>query len=245
MDSMDVSNILPYGIQYSEILFPIGVRAIVEWQDRYYLVLPEESNFNDEYKLLTELFSYLRYMENEHIVYVQSITSKVSVLLNGVSDQKKNTVREEYDLGNNCALCLNNNLPSIHCVARGVQMTNVNDVTSLRSDIEHYLQSYIYPTTSLSYFIKHDYLSESDYQTKRSVSISRVSIVVAIIIALCSPIVTLLISNKWGYVTINDNQFEIIKALKPVSSQDSCDEIAIDLPDSVFLFPFPWQTILN
>ena len=245
MESLDVSNILPFGIQYSEFLFPIGVRAIIEWQEHYYLVLPETASFNAEYKVLTELFSYLRYMEEEHIIYVQSIPSTVSVLLNGVCDQKKNTVKEEYDLGNNCTLCIVNNLPSIYCAGTGIKMTNVNDVSALASDIKQYFQSYIYPTTSLSYFIKHDYLSESDYQTKQSVSISRASIAVAIIIALFSPIATLLMSNKWGYVTINENQLDEIKAIRPASSNKCSAGVKINISDSVFKIPFPWQTIQN
>lgn len=227
MTDIDVSNILPFGVQHSEILFPIGKRAIVEWQGHYYLVLPSNSSFNEEYKVLTELFSYLRYMENEHIVYVHPIDSKISVLLNNVSDQKRKSVKEEYDLGNNCTLCIVKDIPTIVSSELDVKMENVHDITALSREIEHYLHSYIYPTTSLKGFIKHDYLSESDYQTKRSVSISRKSIIVAILIAVCSPIATLFISNMWGYVTITESQFDIIKNLKSDTVQQKKGTITI------------------
>jgi len=243
LDDIDVSNIMPFGTQHADILFPIAERAIVKWQGHYYLILPEQKNFNDEYKVLTELFSYLRYMENEHIIYVQPLITDVQVFLHKANDQKKTSVKEEYDLGNNCTLCISNNTPSINCTEANIAMSNVSDITVLTKEIEHYLQSYIYPTNGLHDFITRDFLSESDYQTQRSVKISRVSVAVAILIALFSPVATLLLSNNWGYVTITESQFDVIKTMKSAYTlKDTIKKINNDTSQSNFKIPFSWPT---
>ena len=84
---VEISKLLPFGSQFSDTLFTIGKRAIVKYKEKYWLLLPKDSNKNEEFKLLTELFSYLRYMEESHIVYVKDSEYPVDVLIQGQNDK--------------------------------------------------------------------------------------------------------------------------------------------------------------
>lgn len=211
---VDISKLLPFGSQFSDTLFTIGKRAIVKDKEKYWLLLPKESNKNEEFKLLTELFSYLRYMEESHILYVKGSEHPVDVLIQGLNDKCFNSASQNYDLGNGCLLSYGEDQFSITCRDNTkFNLTESEDISLLAAEIEHYLLGYIYPTASLHDFIQHGYLSPSDFQSKKTIGISRVSIIVAIAIALFSPILTVFIGNRYGKTTIVQHQFDTLKML--------------------------------
>ncbi|MBO5631535.1 MAG: hypothetical protein J5965_20900 [Aeriscardovia sp.] len=212
MAETDVKELMPLGIQYGSTLFPERKRAVVKEADCYYLLLPEGSNKNEEFALLTELFSYLRYMEENHIVYVRHSERPVDVLLDGYRDKNLNSAAGEYDLGNGCSLKTEDGTPKILCSDNTTLQSDL-DITSLAADIEHFLLAYVYPTAVLHDFIANDYLSKSDFRAKRSISISRISIIVAVIIAVLSPVVTIILGNKYGISTLNKQQFDTLKLI--------------------------------
>lgn len=233
MAESNVIDLMPFGIHYGGTLFPERKRAVVKEAGCYYLLLPEGSDKNVEFALLTELFSYLRYMEENHIIYVRQSERPVDVLLEGYRDKHLNSATGEYDLGNGCSLKIEDGTPIIMCSTNTPLQSHL-DITSLAADIEHFLLAYIYPTAALHDFIANDYLSKPDFQTKRSVSISRKSILVAVIIAVISPVVTIILGNKYGIATLNRQQFDTLKIIltEPkckVTDSPSCNKPSIQL----------------
>ena len=212
MAETDIKELMPFGIQYGSTLFPERKRAVVKEAGSFYLLLPEGSNKNEEFALLTELFSYLRYMEENHIVYVRQSERPVDVLLDGYRDKNLNSATGEYNLGNGCSLKIEDGTPKILC-SDNTLLQSLLDITSLTADIEHFLLAYVYPTATLHDFIANDYLSKTDFQAKRSVNISRMSIIVAVIIAVLSPVVTIFLGNKFGIATLNKQQFDTLKII--------------------------------
>ena len=53
MAETDVKELVPLGIQYGSTLFPERKRAVVKEEDCYYLLLPEGSDKNEAFTLLT------------------------------------------------------------------------------------------------------------------------------------------------------------------------------------------------
>ena len=211
---VEISKLLPFGSEFSDTLFTIGKRAIVKYKEKYWLLLPKDSNKNEEFMLLTELFSYLRYMEESHILYVKESEHPVDILIQGLNDKHFNSVTQNYDLGNGCLLSYGEDQLSIICRDNPkYNLSESEDISLLTAEIEHYLLGYVYPTASLRDFIQHGYLSSSDYQSKSAISISRISIVVAIAIALLSPILTVFIGNRYGKTTIVQHQFDTLMRL--------------------------------
>lgn len=215
---VDIPKLLPFGIQFSDTLFSIGSRAIVKDKDKYWLLLPKESNKNEEIMLLTELFSYLRYMEESHFLYVKVSEHPVDVIIQGLNDKLLNSATRYYDLGNGCLLSYGEDQLSIICQDNPkFNLSESEDISFLAAEIEHYLFGYVYPTASLHDFIQYGYLSTSDYHSKRAISISRVSIIVAIVIAFFSPILTVFVGNRYGKTTIVQHQFDTLMRLdKPI-----------------------------
>lgn len=101
----------------------------------------------------------------------------------------------------------------------------------------HYLLSVVYPTTRLIDLTKNNFIPDEERHYQESIRLAydqinvankqirqathslRLSIV-AIIIAILSPILTIFISNKWGVSTINKEQFEeLIQQQKEISKQ--------------------------
>lgn len=211
---VEVGQILPFGSQFSDTLFPIGKRGIVKYKEKYWLLLPKDSDKEEEFKLLTELFSYLRYMEESHIVYVKDSEYPVDVLIQGQNDKYYNSATQNYYLGNGCLLSyVEDQLSIICCNNTKFNLSESEDISILAAEIEHYLLGYVYPTASLHDFIQHGYLSSSDYQSKRAISISRASIIVAITIALLSPLLTVFVGNRYGKTTIVQHQFDSLMRL--------------------------------
>ena len=107
-------------------------------------------------------------------------------------------------------------------------MQGVTFTKELYERFVHFFNSVIYPTSSLIELVKNDYVSEEENrfnismrnaqkqleEARRSVTISKIALGIAISVAILSPILSVWISNQWGVVTIDECQFEqILNAL--------------------------------
>lgn len=201
----------PFGQSMASLMFQKGKRALLFIDGQYILLLTQKADATKDIKTLVELMSHLRYMEDEHIIYVQNTeVSDDHILYEGCDDMKKTSAIQGYDLGSDCFLKSEQGEYFIES-SDGTKLLQQNvNIDFLANEIKSFLESRIFPTAAVNQLISHNYLSENDYNNHQALKFSRRSVWVAIIIACLSPIITLLLSNKWGTTTIKEVQFTTI-----------------------------------
>lgn len=202
----------PFGQAMSHLLFPKNKRALLCINGHFVLLLSNDADVANDIKTLIELLSHLRYMESEHIIYVQKGECQNAdyLLYEGCDDMRRVSTLQGYDLGSGYELKSDqgNYYVSLHDGSK-VLSQNVS-IEFLADEIKKYFESRIFSTAAVTQLINHNYLSENDYNSQQALKLSRRSIWVAMAIACFSPIVTLWLSNKWGKSTINETQYETI-----------------------------------
>lgn len=202
----------PFGQAMSHLLFPKNQKALLYMDGHFILLLSNDADATNEIKNLIDLFSHIRYMENEHIIYVQNGENQDAdyLLYEGCDDMRKLSILQGYDLGCGYELKTEQDVYFV-CLNDGSKVLSQNvNIDFLAEEIKKYLEGRIFPTIAVNRLIKQNYLSDNDYNNQQALKISRNSILVALLIACISPLITLLLSNKWGKATINDTQFETI-----------------------------------
>ncbi len=228
-------EVKPFGQSVAHILFTRGDRALLYINGHYSILLPQNADATKELRTLTELLSYLRYMEQEHIIYVQNgeAQSNDFVFYSGCDDMKKSTAIQGYELGD--GVILKETVGNYQISTNGnsavlSQMVNIDFITA---DVEKYLCGRLLPTAALQSFIDHGFRSENDYNNQQALKISRRSIFVALIIACMSPIVTLWMTNKWGVSTIEETQFStLLEKIGGKQKAEPVEAIKPEIPDS-------------
>lgn len=93
-------------------------------------------------------------------------------------------------------------------------MTKIRYSAELALDIKHTLGSIVYPTQKIKDFFDNDFKTEDDirYEQNKKLSIRAIILsVIAILIAIASPVASLLINNWKGHTTIDQKKFQILK----------------------------------
>lgn len=228
-------EVKPFGQSVAHILFARGERALLHINGHYSILLQKDADATKELRTLAELLSYLRYMEQEHIVYVQygETQSNDFVFYSGCYDMKKSSAIQGYELGD--GVILKETTGTYQIIANGnttvlSQEVNIDFITE---EVEKYLCGRLLPTAVLQSFINHGFLSENDYNNHQALRISRRSILVALIIASLSPIATLWMTNKWGISTIEETQYStIIEKIEGKQKVVPVETIKPELTDS-------------
>lgn len=228
-------EVKPFGLSVAHILFARGERALLHINGHYLILLPQNADATKELKTLAELLSYLRYMEQEYIVYVQNgeVQSNDFVFYSGCDDMKKLSAIQGYELGDGVILKETAGNYQICANGKTAELSQIVNIDFITEDVEHYLCGRLLPTAALQSFIDHGFLSENDYNNHQTLKISRRSILVALIIACLSPIVTLWMTNKWGISTIEKTQYStIIEKIGEKQNLVSVETIKSELTDS-------------
>lgn len=227
----------PFGQVMDRLLFPKNKRALLCIEGHYVLLLTNDVDATTDIKILIELLSYLRYMENEHIIYVQNgeNLNEDYILYEGCDDMKKSSTLQGYDLGSGYELKVDQRSGYIVLNNEKKILTQNVDIDFLRDEIKKYFESRIFSTSAVNKLIDHNYLSENDYNNQQALKLSRRSILVALAIACLSPFVTLFLSNKWGKATINNTQYEGI-LMKIGESATLTDTTASVIQDTQSIF---------
>lgn len=149
------TSALPFGSNVSHLLFKKGEKALFLHDGRYSLLLKESLDATKSVKMLLELFSYLRDMEKEHVIYVQKgLNKKDSCLLyEGCNDLRWSQASQKYDLGDNIYLKAVEGQFQI-CDNDKVVLNKTVNVDFLSNEIDKYLCSLVYPTIALERYIK-------------------------------------------------------------------------------------------
>lgn len=178
---------------------------------------------NDEKKqfevfwLLTELISLLRELENKHLIYVicQAEDHFSEFYYQGKNDYRTTQINSVIKISNSDTLHEEKN--GLHSVYKNdnLILSGVIGPFAIYDDLIHFLNSIVYPTSGLKKYIKRGFKSEESYLSTRANRISKISIFVAVFIALVSPFISVWWSNKYGVSRIDETQYQrFIKSIE-------------------------------
>lgn len=198
------------------------------------ILLPPNSSqeeLHNKFIMLTDLVTLLKYLEKNRLIYIipQEETYFSEFYYQNKQDYCK-TQSEDIIKINKYEVLKNEMIKSVY---RGgtIVLQTVNPITTvLYSDLMYYLNSIIYPTAELKKYIQRNFKSEELYISTKSIIISRISIVVAVVIAVLSPIITLYLSNKYGITKLDEIQFKKIINCISLENQNrvGCDTLIIN-----------------
>lgn len=175
-----------------------------------------------EYAKISQLLSLLQYLETNRYIDILPITPITSIDLfyedkgdtMNIDSQQLRIYINQKDHSKYITLP-QEPVNRTFLVENGEQiMEGVTFTKELYERFVHYFNSVIYPTSSLIELVKNNYVSEEENRFNISMKISKTALWIAILVAVLSPILSVLISNQWGVTKIDECQFEqILRAL--------------------------------
>ena len=214
------------GDSISDILFSDCAIFIDEKRRVFLLQSPSNKGSDVNGLILGDLVSTLRKLENSMLIYVIGKEPSLPLLYYSAKTQcAKTQFENRYDIGNGMLLKLEEDTVSIE--KDGIVIANGSMLPSRLGDVVvSYLTATAYPSEGLKDYIKRGFLTEESYLAKRANRISIASVVLAIMIAVSAPFITVWWSNTHGKTTIVEPQFERI--LKAASQSILRDTIYIN-----------------
>ena len=227
-----------FGMVMQSILFSKGKLAllVVNQGKDGMLLLPNRDlkTITTSMTEMVEFISLMEFLEKERLIYVQSfpMTCDVSLFYEGSSIYLDIT-RDEY---NNFSSTIS---PGENFVRNSngyqvwqmgsVVLSSVCGITDLCERLLHYLNAVIYPTETLRGLVRNDFLTEEELQcraqlkeAKKSVRISAIAFFLSICSIVVSPIISVWVSNRYGYSTLNEKQMQRLESgIKKVCETDS------------------------
>lgn len=188
---------------------------------------------------LISLITFIEYLQQENLVYLQPTQMNHEVLfyqnfdhsflLGGKYDPdvKHAITKDEFlriDLSPTPATVKLPNGGSVQAGqvrsdllfitdAKGNRFLQSTDVSSLYDKLYSLLCCRAFPTETLRRFIQNGYCTDDENRNKRSLILSRASFLVALLaLILTSPWVATPYSNQHGYTTIDQTQFDTLKS---------------------------------
>lgn len=186
------------------------------------------SDWDKDGLFLTDLISVLRELEGNNLIYVSGSNNFENICLFYEKQSKCETTQFEgrFDIGDGQTLVKKDDIAWIENNGKKT-LTGMLISDILAKEVVRYLTSVVYPTEGLKEYIKRGYQTEESRLSKRANTISVVSVVIAIIIAVLSPFLTVWWSNTHGKSTITDNQFNRLI--------DSISSVKVQKTDTVFV----------
>ena len=211
-----------FGMVMQPILFSKGKLAllVVNQGKNGMLLLPNRDlkTITTSMTEMVEFISLMEFLEKERLIYVQSfpMTCDVSLFYEGSSIYLDIT-RDEC---NNFSSTISPG-ESFVCNSNGYQvwqmgsvgLSTVCGVDDLCERLLHYLNAMIYPTETLRGLVRNDFLTDEELQcraqlkeARKSVRISTIAFLLSICSIVVSPIVSVWVSNHYGYSTLSEKQ---------------------------------------
>lgn len=199
-----------FGDFISPECFHQGKSALVLSTDSVYIIGDTQETVKAKFLQITELLSLLRYMEENHIIYLlhQHQIDDLTILYQDCNDLKRQQDGLHYEMGNGHQLYINGDIIEIHDGNNTPILQHQLEVSSLRTEIVNFLFAFVYPTAALEKFIEHDFLTENDYHNRLSVRLSRRSLWIAVFVAAISPLLSLCLGNRWGVTHLDEKQYD-------------------------------------
>ena len=216
---IDVQDPEVFGDLISKYLFKEGESALVINRQKPYLLVRNTATdlfVRSKILLLFELMSVIESLQKSHDVLI--ITGDVDPICVYYEGKKyiNNITHNLYKLSdNNLVLAIESDDNISINKGYSKLLSKVIELTSLQMEFAKYLSSVILPTLGLSKFKENGYLDDDVFLNIRSLRISRISVIIAIILALLSPIISVVLNNTITYSTINETQFnQILEAIE-------------------------------
>lgn len=191
------------------------------------LLIPPNKNHQNSiirfFYQLTELLSILRELEANHLIYILPQESTDSMLYYE-SKQDYCKTQEDSVISIGPSLSLKRNPDGDHFIYRKEQqIMNSKELPSIVfSDLRYFFNAIVFPTAGLQQYIKNDYCTLELYQVKKANKYSKRGIMIAIAVAVISPILSVFIANKYGVSTLNGTQYdELIQSVYFYNTLDS------------------------
>lgn len=216
-DSVELACVLFSDVMYSDqAIFIMLGSVIFLFSDN-----TSEERKRRFYQEIIELLEWLEYLEKKHLIYVWSNTKSLKHLYYKRATMfSMGQIESEYNIGSNLVLNVLNGKAYImddgKCILFGDGGPNY-----LYEKFLHFFSSIIYPTISLSYFVKNGFLTEDQKNVKKSLNLARWGVYVSLGVATLSPIATMCIGNKFGVSTLNREQYNgLIEGI--MQKHDTC-----------------------
>lgn len=201
------------GDSVSDILFSDCAIFIDEQRKVFLLQSPSKKGADVNGLILGDLVSTLHKLEDSMLIYVIEKDPDLPLIYYSAKTQCTRTQFENrFDIGNGMILKQDD---ATACVEKGgtVVISGSQLPSRLGDVIANYLTSIAYPSEGLKGYIDRDFQTEDKYLARRANCISIVSVILAILIAVSAPFITVWWSNTHGKTTIVEPQFEgILKA---------------------------------
>ena len=177
---------------------------------------------------LTELLSILKELEANHLIYVLPQESTEPCILYYQDKQDFVLTQVDSAISISPSLCLQCNPDGSHIIRRNKQqILNGNELPSIVfNDLRYFFNAIVFPTAGLHQYIKNNYCTFELYQVKKANKFSKIGIIIAIAVAVISPILSVFISNKYGVSTLNGKQYN--ELIQSVYFRDTLDSIKIN-----------------
>lgn len=183
---------------------------------------------------MVAFISLMEFLEKERLIYVQSfpMTCDISLFYEGSSIYLDIT----KDECNNFSSTISPGESFVHN-SNGYQVLKMGSVilgsvcgiNDLCERLLHYLNAVIYPTETLRELARNGFLTGEELhsraqlkEAKKSVRLSIIAFLLSICSIVVSPIISVWVSNHYGYATLNEKQMHQFKSgLKEICKPDT------------------------
>lgn len=211
-----------FGMVVQPILFSKGKLAllVVNQGKNGMLLLPNRDlkTITTSMTEMVEFISLIEFLEKERLIYVQSfpMTCDVSLFYEGSSIYLDITRDECNNFSSTISpgeiFVRNSNGYQVWQMG-SVVLSTVCGVDDLCERLLRYLNAVIYPTETLRGLVRNDFLTDEELQcraqlkeARKSVRISTIAFLLSICSIVVSPIVSVWVSNHYGYSTLSEKQ---------------------------------------
>lgn len=211
-----------FGMVIQSILFSKGKLAllVVNQGKDGMLLLPNRdlNTMTTSMAEMVEFISLMEFLEKERLIYVQSfpMTCDVSLFYEGSSIYLDITRDECNNFSSTISpgesFVRNSNGYQVWQMG-SVVLSTVCGVDVLCERLLHYLNAIIFPTETLRGLVRNDFLTDEELQcraqlkeARKSVRISTIAFLLSICSIVVSPIISVWVSNHYGYSTLSEKQ---------------------------------------
>lgn len=231
----DLSKQEPLGSLITSILFKDDALFISDSGECYPIVRGGDCELREFILGLSEIICIIDRLKECDAIYFSSSDSSPSFGRLFYSKKEDGTFKktgkaDTYHVNSNEVLIFKPDKCEMHCngklVRQGTPLCN-----ELGAKLAEYMLSCVYPTFNLQEFVRYGYR----FSEQQSIRIGSISVIVAIIIACLSPMITLLLSNRLGVTKLNKEQFEqIIGDISAKCLRDDTSGYSLNNPGELY-----------
>lgn len=199
------------GSVVAPVLFMKGRRALLLDEDKKCAVVfaPNQADANFTILLLTEFIAILKRMKEQGVILDADHKKSDLELLYSVPENElvSESVPGLYSATDDVELQYGSNP---HLIDDGITLAGFPIPSQLFTPLKEVLLTVSFPTPGYKDYLNHGFMTEDTFRAKRSLRVSWIAVIVAILIGVLSPFGAVLLGNKWGYTTLETNQFQKI-----------------------------------